>query len=470
MRLHPIKGDTQLDSKSKKALSVAVAGALTLSLAACGSNNNNNNESAASPSSSASSAPSSSAASSPSADSGKKVTLTFQNIYVDPNTPTYKTAHQLVDQYEKDHPNIHIEFDSLNTDQQKAKLKAQAASKEIPDITMVNPAAQMKPFVDAGLFEPLNDMLDQNGLKDTYSGGLLDYYSFNGNTYAVPDGNNIEVVYYNKDLFSQAGIANPPATFDELLADVKALKAKGITPMAIGEKDTWTGSFIFMNILLRTYGPGFLADVNSGKTTFNDPAFIEAVDRFQDLIQAGAFEDGATSLDVDTGRSLFTTGKAAMYMLGTWETGTIDASSVGKSVAAFQFPTVDGKGDINQFMLAPGTGYAIAANSEHKQEAKDFLNYYCLNFPKAQFDNKNAVGLPQKVDGDMKAAGYSDLAISVMDLFGKVNGGDISFDNTMNPAVSQAHLNSLQSLFVQKVDSAQVAKDHQTAFEQNKDK
>ncbi|WP_238357814.1 extracellular solute-binding protein [Cohnella zeiphila] len=464
-----------METKAKKALAVAVAGALSLSLAACGSSNNNDNSGSSagsSPSSSAtSSSPASSpAASSPSADSGKKVKLTFQNIYPDPNTPTYKTLHQLIDQYQKDHPNITIELDTLNTDQQKLKLKTQANSKEIPDITMVNPAAQMKPFVDANLFVPLNDMLDQNGLKDTYQSGLLDYYSFNGNTYALPDGNNIEVVYYNKDLFQQAGISAPPTTFDELLADVKALKAKGIIPMAIGEKDTWTGSFIFMNILLRTNGPGFLQDVADGKKTFEDPAFTEAVQRFQDLIQAGAFEDGATSIDADTGRSLFTTGKAAMYMLGTWETGSIDASPVGPKVAAFQFPTVDGKGDVNQFMLAPGTGYAIAANSEHIQEAKDFLNYYCLNFPKVQFENKNAVGLPQKVDGDLKAAGYSDLAISVMDLFSKVNGGDISFDNTMNPAVSQAHLTSLQNLFVQKVDPAQVAKEHQSAYDANKDK
>ncbi|WP_027091382.1 extracellular solute-binding protein [Cohnella thermotolerans] len=457
-----------MDTKSKKALTIAVAGALTLSLAACGSNNSNNSgDASASPSASAGG--SQPASSTPSADSGKKVKLTFQNIYVDPNTPTYKTAHQIVEQYQKEHPNITIEFDSLNTDQQKQKLKTQAASKEIPDITMVNPAAQMKPFVDANLFVPLNDVLDKNGLRDTYQSGLLDYYSFNGNTYALPDGNNIEVVYYNKDLFQQAGISAPPATFDELLADVKALKAKGITPMAVGEKDTWTGSFIFMNILLRTNGgPGFLKDVVDGKKTFEDPAFIEAVERFQDLIQAGAFEEGATAVDADSGRNLFTTGKAAMYMLGTWETGSIDASPIGGKVAAFQFPTVDGKGDINQFMLAPGTGYAIAANSEHIQEAKDFLNYYCLNFPKVQFEQKNAVGLPQKVDGDLKAAGYSDLAISVMDLFGKVSGGDISFDNTMNPAVSQAHLTSLQNLFVQKVDAAQVAKEHQTAFEANK--
>ncbi|GJM80403.1 hypothetical protein HMSSN139_28990 [Paenibacillus sp. HMSSN-139] len=81
---------------------------------------------------------------------------------------------------------------------------------------------------------------------------------------------------------------------------------------------------------------------------------------------------------------------------------------------------------------------------------------------------KNAVGLGQKVDGDLKAAGYSDLAINVAELFNQVKGGDLAFDNTMNPATAQVHLSSIQNLFVQKVDSAQVAKEHQTAFEANK--
>ncbi|MFC5529025.1 extracellular solute-binding protein [Cohnella yongneupensis] len=456
-------------NKLKVMSTVAAAGVLTLSLAACGSNNNNNENNANNAASPSATTPAASSPAASQVNNGEKVTITFQNIYPDETTPTAKTMHALVKQYEDAHPNVTIELDTLNTDQQKQKLKTQAAAKTIPDITMVNPSAQMKPFVDAGLFAPLNDVIEKDGLKDTYQGGLLDSYSFDGKVYALPDGNNIEVVYYNKDLFAQAGIANPPATFDELLADVAALKAKGITPIAIGEKDTWTGSFLFMNILLRTNGgPGFLADVLAGKKTFEDPAFVEAVDAFQKLVKAGAFPEGATSIDYNAGTNLFKTGKAAMYVIGTWETGAIDASSVGKSVAAFQFPTVNGKGDINQFMLAPGTAYALSANSKHLDVAKDFLHFYTTNFPKMQFDNKNAVGLPQKVDGDLKAAGYSDLAISVMDLFSKVSGGDLAFDNTMKPAIAQVHLNSLQNLFVQSVDSTAVAKEHQAAYDANK--
>lgn len=52
--------------------------------------------------------------------------------------------------------------------------------------------------------------------------------------------------------------------------------------MAIGEKDSWTGSFLFMNVLLRTNGgPGFLQAVVDGKKTFADPAFTDAVSSFK---------------------------------------------------------------------------------------------------------------------------------------------------------------------------------------------
>nr|WP_033404029.1 extracellular solute-binding protein [Paenibacillus fonticola] len=396
----------------------------------------------------------------------KKITITFQNIFPDPTDPKHQIMNKLVDKYESENPNIKIELDSLNTDQQKLKLKTQAASKEVPDITVVNPAAQMKPFVEANLFAPLNDMLDQNGLKDTFQEGLLDWYSFDGNIYALPDGNNIAVVYYNKELFEQGGV-EVPTTFEEMLDVVKKLKEKGITPIAIGEKDSWTGSFLFMNMLLRTNGPGFLNDVLDNKKTFEDPAFLQAVDAFQSLVEAGAFQEGATSFDYNAGENLFKTGQSAMYFMGSWATGGIETSSVNGKVGVFKFPTIGGKGDPNEFMLAPGSAFAISADSKHLQETKDFLNYFMLNFPKEAFDAKGAVGIGQIVEGDFKAAGYSDMAMEVLDLFKEVKGGDLAFDNTMNPGTAQAHLSSIQNLFVQKKESSEVAKEHQTAYEAN---
>lgn len=446
--------------KKSNVLSLMMVGILAISLAACGGGTKENNTGSTDPISP-----------NTEKDTDKKqeeVTITFQNIYPDPTDPKNGMLKKIVADYEGQNPNIKIELDSLNTDQQKLKLKTQAASKEVPDITVVNPSAQMKPFVDAKLFAPLNDMVEDGGLKDTFQEGILDWYTFDGNLYALPDGNNIGVVYYNKELFDQAGVT-VPTTFEDMVDTVKKLKEKGIQPMAIGEKDTWTGSFLFMNILLRTNGgPGFLQDIADGKKTFEDPAFKEAVASMQDLIQAGAFQEGVTSFDYNAGENLFKTGKAAMYYMGSWATGGIETSSVNGKVGVFKFPTVNGKGNADEFMLAPGSAFAISANSKHLDETKKFLNYFMLNFPKEAFEVKGAIGIAQKVDGDFKAAGYSDMAMEVLDLFKQVKGGDISFDNTMNPGTSQAHLTSIQNLFVQQKDPAEVAKEHQTAFESNK--
>lgn len=456
MTLSNHKGVYEMNNRLKW-LNLALAGTLTLGLAACGSGSASNGGSGAS------NAP---AATKDAAKSGK-VTITFQNIYPDPTDPKNGLMKKIVAAYEAEHPNIKIELDSLNTDQQKLKLKTQAASNEVPDITIVNPSAQMKPYVDAKLLAPLNDMVEQNGLKGTFQDGILDYYTFDKNLYALPDGNNIAVVFYNKELFTQAGV-KVPNTFEELVSVVKTLKEKKITPMAIGEKDTWTGSFLFMNMLLRTNGgPGFLSDVLAGKKTFEDPAFIDAIDSFQTLVQAGAFQDGATSFDYNAGENLFKTGKAAMYFMGTWATGGIETSSVSGKVGVFKFPTINAKGNANEFMLAPGSGFAVSANSKHLKETKDFLNYFMLNFPKEAFKVKGAVGLAQKVEGDYKAAGYSDTAIEVMNLFKDVKGGDLAFDNTMNPGTAQGHLQSIQNLFVQKMDSKVTAKEHQSAYQNN---
>jgi raffinose/stachyose/melibiose transport system substrate-binding protein len=451
----------------KKVLGMTLIGSLAVGLAACGGGTaaTTEEDKAAAPA-----ADSGAGAESASQDAPKEnVTITFQNIFPDPTDPKNGMMKTIVANYEAENPHVKIELDSLNTDQQKLKLKTQAASKEIPDITVVNPAAQMQPFVEAGLLAPLNDMVEENGLKGTFQEGILDWYTFDGNLYALPDGNNIGVVYYNKELFEQGGV-EVPTTFEDMMEVVKTLKSKNIQPMVIGEKDSWTGSFLFMNILLRTNGgPGFLKDVLDGKKTFEDPAFTEAVDAFKQLVQAGAFQEGATSFDYNAGENLFKTGQAAMYYMGSWATGGIETSSVNGKVGVFKFPTVGGKGDPNEFMLAPGSAFAISANSKHLDETKKFLNYFMTNFPKEAFKAKGAVGIAQKVDGDFAAAGYSDMAMDVLGLFKEVKGGDLAFDNTMNPATAQVHLTSIQNLFAQDAPAADVAKEHQAAFEANKE-
>ncbi|RXZ83188.1 extracellular solute-binding protein [Paenibacillaceae bacterium] len=399
-------------------------------------------------------------------DKGKKVKLTFQIHYSDETSPQHLAMKKLVNDYTAAHANIEIEVDALNMEQQKLKLKTQAATNDMPDITVVNPGAQMKPFVDGKKLAPLNDILDKDGLRETFVSGVLDYYTFDDNVYGLSEGNDIAVIYYNKELFEQADVAIP-TTYEEMVESAKKLRAVGITPMVIGEKETWTGSFFFMNIVLRLAGPGFLEDVMEKNKTFNDPVFVRAIEKMQDFIQAGGFQEGATSMDYNTAENLFVTGKAAMYFMGSWAVGTMENSDIKDKIGIFKFPTVDGKGSPDEYMLAPGLGYCIAAGSKHIEEAKAFLHYYMTNYPKVMFELKSAVGIAQLVDGDFTAAGYSQAAMEVLDLFKTVKGGDIAFDNTIDPSTTQVHLNSLQNLFVSDIAASELAQEHQNAFQAN---
>ena len=78
-----------------------------------------------------------------------------------------------------------------------------------------------------------------------------------GKQYGLPYNLGVVGLWYNKDLFEQAGIAAPPATWDELLADVQIFKDKGIVPISIaaGAADTWTTMFWWAYLSTRICGP-----------------------------------------------------------------------------------------------------------------------------------------------------------------------------------------------------------------------
>jgi raffinose/stachyose/melibiose transport system substrate-binding protein len=396
----------------KRALGLVLATALTFTLAACGGNNTNNNPGS-------SNTPAATNGEKPA--EGKKVTLTLQTIQTDKSTPQYQVEEEIVNMYMEEFPNVKIEWDRLDTEQQKVKLKTQAASGEVADITMVNPGAQLQPFADGKVLASLNDMLDNAELKGTFLEGILEYYTFDGTLYALPYNMNLAGIFYNKELFEKAGVSEP-ATFEDLIASFPKFKEAGIAPMMLGGKDKWPLSFMFTNILQRVNGgPKFLDEVNAGNKQFTDPVFVEALQKTKELIDAGAYQEGAATYDNNTASQQFRDGKAAMFFMGTWELSAIDASEVvGGKVGFIPFPTVAGKGDPKDYVVAPGTAYALGANSENLDEAKKFLTYLLINYPKVAFEKKAAVGLAQKVDGDFKAAGYSDLAVDVLNRFNEV--------------------------------------------------
>ena len=64
-------------------------------------------------------------------------------------------------------------------------------------------------------------------------------------------------MFYNKSVFSKAGINTMPRTWDEFLSLCAKLKSRGITPIALGSKNRWPAQFWFDYLILRTVGPDY---------------------------------------------------------------------------------------------------------------------------------------------------------------------------------------------------------------------
>jgi raffinose/stachyose/melibiose transport system substrate-binding protein len=124
--------------------------------------------------------------------------------------------------------------------------------------------------------------------------------------------------WYNKELFTKAGITTPPATWSEFLAAVKKLKAAGITPISLGEGDKWPGHFYWVYLAVRIGGKPAFDAAYSRSGSFADPAFVQAGEKLKELIALEPFQKGWQGMNHDDSEAIMGNGEAAMTVMGQW--------------------------------------------------------------------------------------------------------------------------------------------------------
>jgi len=184
-------------------------------------------------------------------------------------------------------------------------------------------------------------------------------------------------VWYNKEVFEKYGV-KPPKTWDELMQAIETFKKNGVIPIALANKTKWTGAFYLMYFADRVAGEELFQNAVSREGSFADPGYVKAGEYIQKLVKAGAFPEGFNGLDEDTGQSrqLFYSGKAAMYVNGSWFLNIIrdENPEMEKKVGFFPFPTVpDGKGDPSNLVGGVSPVYSISASCKYPDLAVELL-------------------------------------------------------------------------------------------------
>lgn len=341
--------------------------------------------------------------SSSSSNSGPVKLTWWHNANQDPGMSFWQTV---ANEYHAAHPNVTIDVVPIQNEQFTTKIPVALQSQDPPDVYQQWGGGQLADQVAAGKVKDItNDVKSWIGTL----GSAADNWKVNGKQYGIPYSLGLVGFWYNKDLFAKASIAQPPATWDDLLSDITKLKAAGVTPIALGAKDKWPDAFYWDYLAVRMCSKKTLQQTASD-FKFTDSCWTQAGVKVKQLLDAQPFENGFLGVPAQQGAGssagLIGNGKAAMELQGHWDPGvmeglTPDQKGIGDKLGWFPFPTVPGGNGQPGAVLGGGDGYSCSYKAP--PQCADFLKYLASVDVQKRWAALN-VGLPVAQGADTGVA------------------------------------------------------------------
>lgn len=293
---------------------------------------------------------------------------------------------QIAQEYAQEHPGFELSF--ITTPDRPSylqKYETLAAANQLPELfdTDATPFAQK--LRDDGRMMDVEVLLEDLGLYEDYRPAALNYQRFDdGSLHMIPFEFQLEFFWYNTALFEQAGI-EVPETLEDFPAMCTALREIGVTPIALDGQDQWPLERYMAYHPFRTAGPEYVQQLKNGEAKLSDPTGTAAVEWLSSLGEAGCFAEGFSSTGYADAQSAFTSGRAAVYNIGTWELSNLATDALDPAVRDdidfFTLPlTADSVTDANEYVSPSGIGMAVNAKT-FDPLVRDFLKFALERYP-----------------------------------------------------------------------------------------
>jgi multiple sugar transport system substrate-binding protein len=307
-------------------------------------------------------------------------------------THELKAFKSLVDEYNKNHPKIHVR---VVGDINDTKIVAAIRSGTAPDIVSSFNSYNVGNYCGTGGWINLTPYLKKDHIDvNTFPPATRYYTQYGGKRCALPLLADTYGLYYNKTLFAKAGIKRPPKTISELTADAKKLterssdgtiKVAGIDPLINfyeNVPERWGTSF----------GVNWLTP--DGKSNIaNDPAWTKLFEWHKSLVdwygysKLARFQAGLG--DEFSASQAFETGKLAMNMDGEWRVAFIADEHPSLDYGTAPMPVDDAHPELYGSGYINGTIIGIPKGAKHQDRAWQVVKYLTTNTHfLAQFSNR----------------------------------------------------------------------------------
>lgn len=336
----------------RKGISVAaIVGVLALTASACGDSDSGGGDSSGKK-----------AAEDPQSVAGS---ITWWDTSNEAEGPTYD---KLVKAFEDEYPKIKVTRTSVSFDQAEQKFKTAAQSGNgAPDIIRTD-VGWSAGFANLGYLQPLDNTPALDNTAD-FLPGPLSTAKWNNETVGVPQVTDTLGLLYNKEIFKKAGIAKPPATWDEFIATAKTIKEKtGIAGTQLNPEGYFSLPFL--------YGEGAdMLDVEGKKITVNSPEAVKAMETALKLVDSGVALKPATTDGYVAAQTSFKDGKVAMVINGPWSVSDDYSGKSFKDKANLGIAKVPAGASGKAAAPIGGHNYSIYRGSKNKDASYLFVKF-----------------------------------------------------------------------------------------------
>lgn len=357
------------------------------------------------------------------AEDADQVTLSFWSWL-----PTTDQSEEMIAEFEKQNPDIKIDYTRTEQSDYFEKLQVAMASGTGPDLfglTTGTMTEQYAPFAE-----------DMSGLGDEYWSDWKDTISETAVEQCTTEDGTVAGMpllvagmtdlLYNKTLMDECGIEKVPTTYEELKDAAAKAKEKGYVCVAAGAADDWVNSDWFVQIS-NEFEEGAVYEAEKGERPWTDQCFVDTMTAWQNLFNDGIFEDGALGVATypDARDQYFFARKSIFFLTGSWHLGPIspsnseiqgtDIGNQGDTIGMCVFPSMSEDGKI---CGTSGVDIMLAVNKDckEKEAAMKFVQFmadgdgqqYWVNYLQGAPVSKN-ISYTGTVDGELQQQSIDEV-------------------------------------------------------------
>lgn len=296
--------------------------------------------------------------------------------------PQQQALSDIIAEFENEYPDVNVQVTWAG---REVLTKARSALLAGTQLDLVDQAGDE---LNAALFKnelglPLDDMLEEKAygedvmFKDIFVPGVLEPYKWNDQVVLIPYEIITSGFWYDENLWNENNI-NPPETWDELMQICEQLKAKDIACFGQDGTEDWYNAYYFYWMAERILGPGGWYKAVSDPTgkAWDDPRWLEVVQKVQEPVQKGYFMKGFDGSIWPAGQVAWSQGETATILCGSWVPNeTAQTAKEGFKYRGFRFPEVEGGAGKNTEVEMYLLGWAIPKDAKNPEAAKAFIKF-----------------------------------------------------------------------------------------------